>query len=129
MQVNKTNNLTFRQKYEFIPPKIIAEKLKKHYTYGQIADEYNVTENAVFRSVKNRIVSSTEEERKRIYKLYLNKYSFDKIKSMLGFPIQYIKKVIKQYETEQPLNPNSNNLINSIINKFNLDSNVMKNLK
>ena len=76
MRINKTNNLTFRQKYELIPPDKLAQKLKQFYTYGQIAQEYNVTEDVVFRSVKKMIESSAEEKIK-IYKLFQNSYSLE----------------------------------------------------
>lgn len=48
---------------------------------------------------------------------------------MLGYPIKYIKMIIQQFEKEKISASDSNTLINSIMNKFKLDSNVMKNLK
>ena len=128
MQVNKIDNFTFRKKYELIPPSIISKKLKQSCTYAQIAAEYNVTRDVVARSVRNRIESSTEEKDK-IYKLHQRKYSEEAIKTLLGYPIYYIKKVIKQFEAEQAPNSDSNKLVEDIVKKFNLDSSVMKNLK
>lgn len=130
MQINEINNLSFGVRYKLIPPDVIAKRIRENVPYPQIAKEFNVPTAVVFRSVKNRLLSLSDDKgNSDIHMLYSNKYSIEEIKIMLGYPVSYIKSVINRFNTGLKSESDSDDLVQSIVDKLGLDHDVLKNLK
>lgn len=126
MQINGINNFNFRAKYQVVPAKELAERIKQGNSYAKIAQELNVSEYVVERSVRNYTSKVNKADDAQIYELYKKEYTVHEIKGLLGYPIKYIQSVIDKFESGAELK--TEDLIYSIMKKHHLNPEVLRNL-